>query len=127
MQRVIDQRLDERAWARLASKSVNTLGAEETVRWTAKYYAKAGHEIKRLVLSDQEWSDIGRFADRTQMFFLSAKDFWYLKSSRQAPQRLGAAIIKAQGIQFRGGATIDLALKTETPPVEVFYWISPRS
>ncbi|MDJ0854479.1 MAG: tetratricopeptide repeat protein [Desulfobacterales bacterium] len=124
MKRVIEQRLDERAWERLAEKGIKTLGAEETVRWTVKYYQKAGYEVKRLALSDKGWLKIGSFANRSHMFFLSADDFWYIKSSWIEPQRLPAAIGKARGIQFRGDAYMDIAVKSDTPPSEIFYWVS---
>ena len=127
MQHVIDQRLDERAWQRLAVKSLKILGREETVHWSVKYYKKAGYDVKRLALNDNEWINIGRFANQSNMFFLSANDFWYLKSSSRRPQMLKAAITKAKGIQFYGAKYMDISLKTENPPDEVFYWISPKS
>ena len=127
MEHVIEQRLDERAWERLAVKSLKIIGNEETVDWSVKYYKKAGYEIRQLTLSDKEWLKLGRVANRSNMFFLSAKDFWYLKSSLKTPQIIRAAITKAKGIQFYGDAYMDISIKTETPPQEVFYWIAPKS
>ena len=126
MKHVIEQRLDERAWQRLALKSLKTLGAKETVLWSVKYYAKAGYAIKRLTLDDKEWIKIESVANRSHMFFLSAQDFWYQKSSWKKPQYLSAAITKAIGIQFRGDAYMDISIKSESPPTEVYYWIAPQ-
>lgn len=126
MKHVIAQRLDERAWERLALKSLKTLGAEETLQWSVKYYAQSGYDIKRLELDDQGWTPLGSFANQSHMFFLSSKDFWYLKSSVKQPQSIQAAITKAKGIQFRGEAYMDISLKTESPPTEVFYWVAPK-
>ena len=126
MKHVIAQRLDERAWERLAIKSLKTLGAEETLQWSLKYYAQAGYDIKRLELDDQEWTPLGSFANQSHMFFLSSQDFWYLKSSGTQPQTIQAAITKAKGIQFRGKEYMDISLKTDSPPTEVYYWVAPR-
>ena len=126
MKHVIEQRLDERAWERLALKGIKALGADETVQWSVKYYAQAGFAIKRVTLKDKEWQTIGRVANQSHMFFLSAQDFWYLKSSAKKPQNIGAAITKAIGIQFRGDEYMDIAIKTDSPTTEVFYWVSPR-
>ena len=126
MKHVIAQRLDERAWERLAIKSLKTLGANETLQWTVKYYARAGYDIKRLELDGQGWTPLGSFANQSHMFFLSSQDFWYLKSSGTQPQTIQAAITKAKGIQFRGEAYMDISLRTESPPTEVFYWVAPR-
>ena len=123
MKRVIEQRLDQRAWERLADKSVKTIGNDETVEWSVKYYQKAGYRIKRLTLNDKAWIKIGKVANRSNMFFLSAKDFWYVKSSLKSPRAISAAITKPTGIQFYGDNYMDISIRTETPPHDVFYWV----
>ncbi len=123
----IERRIDEHAWERLAHKGAKALGDKEIVQWSVKYYKAAGHQIRQLTLTSRDWVKIGRVSNRSSMFFLSTEDLWYIKSSLMTPRNLGSATKKAKGIQFRGDEFMDIAVKTETPPNDIFYWISPRS
>ena len=126
MKTLIMKRLDERAWERLATKSIKILGKEETVHWSVKYYENKGYDIKRRMLNDNEWMKLGTVANQSDMFFLSSKDFWYSKSSGAQPRNLSAAITKAKGIRFYGDGDMDISIKTERPPSEIFYWIADQ-
>lgn len=90
-------------------------------------YKGAGHQVRQLSLTSMDWVKLGRVSNRSSMFFLSTQDFWYMQSSLMTLRNLGSATVKAKGIQFRGDEFMDIAVKTENPPNDVFYWISPRS
>ncbi len=122
----IERRVDEYAWERYAYKGSKTLADEEIAQWSVKYYQAAGHNIKKMVLRDKEWVRLASVADQSYMFFLSAKDVWYKKSAINTPQNLGVATTRAQGILFRGGENMALSVRTESPPADLFYWITPR-
>lgn len=123
MKTVMEQRLDVRAWERIASQGLKVLGNEETVHWSVKYYENAGYDVKRIVLIDKEWNNIGTVSNQSNMFFISSRDFWYSKSSGAKPRKLPAAITRAEGIRFYGDGDMNISIKTESPPSEIFYWI----
>jgi hypothetical protein len=126
MKMVIMKRLDERAWQKLAAKGLKILGNEETLHWSVKYYENKGYDVERRILNDKEWMRLGTVANQSDMFFLSSKDFSYSKSSGAEPRNLSAAITKAKGIRFYGDADMDISIKTERPPAEIFYWIADQ-
>jgi Tfp pilus assembly protein PilF len=122
----LERRVDEHAWQRRAVKASKTLDEIEIVQWSVKYYQNAGYPIKRLTLKDKEWVKLANVSNQSSMFFLSPESLWYMKSPLTTPQFLGAATTKAIGIQFRGDKYMDIQIKTENPPNDVFYWITPK-